>query len=131
VSGRFVRPQTASSSVFHLSHYLHDLAFSAVDRLVGVLGFLDLGDKQLECLADVLVVAGASLGPSAVELFRQLPAVLLADLSLLRPQIALVTHNNDRDTVRSLQTKRVDAACQSMRSYMVGIGEMEKGGLAR
>lgn len=83
----------------------HDFALPTVRALGGVLRLLNLRDQELERLGDVLVIAGTGLGPRAVELLRQPAPILLADLSLLWPQIALVTHNDDRDPVRALRER--------------------------
>lgn len=74
---------------------LHCDAIALLRRLSRVLGLLNLSNQQLKCLADVLVVPCARLGPAALEFLRQLLAFFGADLALLWPQIALVTYNDD------------------------------------
>ena len=64
-------------------HNLHQHALATLSRHVRVLRLLDLVDQELECLADVLVVARACLGPRALELLGQLLSLLGRHLPLL------------------------------------------------
>ena len=73
----------------------HDDTFSIVLRFVWILRLLNLTDEQLKGLGDILVVAGAGLGPGAVELLRHLATLLGRDLALLRPEIAFVADNDE------------------------------------
>ena len=82
--------------------FSHKDALSSVSRLVRVLALLDLADQQLKGLGDILVVARAGLGESAIELLGQLPALLGCDLALLGPEIALVADDAYRDPVGAL-----------------------------
>lgn len=72
----------------------HHHTLSAVLRLVGVLGLLDLADQQLKGLGHVRVEACTGLDLGAVKLLGQLLAVLDGDLALLGAQIALVADNH-------------------------------------
>ena len=64
-------------------HNSHQHALAALGRHVRVLRLLDLVDQELECLADVLVVARTRLGPRALELLGQLLSLLGRHLPLL------------------------------------------------
>lgn len=104
-------PESLPFSVRVCRQSLHEFTLPTARALVGVLGLLDLRNQELKSLANVLVVASAGLGPRAVELLRQLAPVFLADLSLLGPQIALITHNDDRDPVCTLRRARGCPLC--------------------
>lgn len=91
-----------SSCLFSLFFSSHDNALAAGGRLIRILRLFDLCDEQLKSLVDVLVVAGAGLGPAAVVLFGKLLAVVGRDLALLGAQIALVAHDDDGDPLDAL-----------------------------
>lgn len=89
---------------------LHQAAPTLVRGLVWVLRLLNLPYQRLECLADVLVVSCASLGPPAVEFLCDPLAVLRTDLPLLWAQVALVSHDDDGNPLDSLKsTDRVSS----------------------
>lgn len=83
----------------------HEHTVALLGSLAGRLCLLDLGNHQLERLGDVGVVRGAGLGPAALQPLAQLAALLDADLALLRPQIALVTDDDDGDGLGALETE--------------------------
>lgn len=85
----------------------HEHAVALLGSLAGRLCLLDLGNHQLERLGDVGVVRGAGLGPAALQPLAQLAALLDADLALLRPQIALVTDDDDGDGLSALGRQMV------------------------
>jgi hypothetical protein len=84
----------------------HENTVALLGSLAGSLRLLDLGNHQLERLGDVGVVRGAGLGPATLQPLAQLAALLDADLALLRPQIALVTDDDDGDGLGALETDR-------------------------
>ena len=61
-----------------------------------VLRSFDLGNHELERFGHVGVIRRAGLGESALEPLGQLAALLEAHLALLRTQVALVAHYDDR-----------------------------------
>lgn len=89
----------------------HDNALAAGGWLIRVLRLLDLCNQQLKALVDVLVVAGAGLGPATAVLLRQQLAILGRDLALLGAKIGLVAHDDDRDPLDALLKKSGDG-CQ-------------------
>lgn len=84
------------------SFFSHDKALAAGGRLIRILRLFDLCDEELKGLVDVLVVAGAGLGPATVVSVGELLAVVGRDLALLGAQIALVAHDDDGDPLDTL-----------------------------
>lgn len=99
------------------------MAVALFGGLAGVLRLLDLGNQQLKSLADVLVISCTRFGPSALDLFRYLLAILRGDLALLGTEIALVADNDDGNGLGALwkRTKVAEVSDAVLRSLVDGV----------
>jgi hypothetical protein len=80
----------------------HDNALTTVLRLVRILRLFNLADQELKGDVDMFAVTGTGFRPAALELLRQLLALITCNLALFGPKIALVTNNDQRNPVRTL-----------------------------
>lgn len=83
----------------------HNSALAPGRRLIGILGLLDLSNKLLKGLGDVLVIASTGLGPGTLKLLTKLLAILGSNLPLFGAQIALVADNDDGDPLDALRVR--------------------------
>lgn len=86
---------------------LHDLTLASASRLTRVLALFYLGNEQLKCLCDVLVVARAAFGPRAFEFFGEGSAVFGRDLALLGAEIGFVSDDGEGDPFDGLDESLV------------------------
>lgn len=91
--------------------HLHDDALAPTSGLTRILALLHLGDHELKCLLDVLVVPRARLGPRALELLGEGLALLGCDLALLGAQVRLVADYDERDEFGGLRAPPRQPKC--------------------
>lgn len=84
-------------------HQSHQSALISARGLRRVLRLFNLRNNQVKRFRDVKVQEGTGLGEGTVDLLGQLPAFVQSDLSLFRLEVALISHYDQWNLVRSLK----------------------------